>query len=80
MWGVDVETDGNRLAHSTMAAIEKLKNSPASGVGDVRSLIGIVGFYQEYIPNQELRLTPMQTLIKNKLGAAQDNNQPQKTK
>ena len=54
--GMDVEADGNRPARSKMQALEELKAQPPRSVTDLRQLIGLVGFYQDWIANYELRI------------------------
>ena len=54
--GMDVEVDGNRPARSKMQALEDLKTQPPNTVTDLRQLIGLIGFYQDWIANYELRI------------------------
>lgn len=78
--GVDMEAQGNRPVSSKMptlmkskdryGALNNLKDTPPLGVGDVHSLIGMLRFYQKYMPNLELRVTPFRQVIKAKLDKA----------
>lgn len=54
--GMDIEADGNRPARSKMQALEDLKHQPPRTVTDLRQLIGLIGFYQDWIANYELRI------------------------
>ena len=54
--GMDVEADGNRPARSKMQALEDLKSQPLRTVTDLRQFIGLIGFYQDWIANYELRI------------------------
>jgi Reverse transcriptase (RNA-dependent DNA polymerase)/RNase H-like domain found in reverse transcriptase len=54
--GMDIEADGNRPARSKMQALEDLQHQPPRTVTDLRQLIGLIGFYQDWIANYELRI------------------------
>lgn len=55
--GMDVEADGNRPAKSKMQAINALKDQPPQTTEDLRKLIGLIGFYQDWINNYEMRIS-----------------------
>mmetsp|Transcript_2604 Transcript_2604/g.3894 ORF Transcript_2604/g.3894 Transcript_2604/m.3894 type:complete len:157 (+) Transcript_2604:295-765(+) len=55
--GRDVEADGNKPAQSKLQALDKLRASP-HGVGDLRGIIGMLGFYSEFLPYLELKIAP----------------------
>ena len=54
--GMDVKADGNRPARSKMQALEDLKSQTPKTLTDLRQLIGLIGFYQDWIANYELRI------------------------
>ncbi|KAI2508403.1 hypothetical protein MHU86_6077 [Fragilaria crotonensis] len=66
--GMDVEADGNRPARSKMQALEDLKNQAPNTVTDLRQLIGLIGFYQDWIANYELRIGRWRQHIKKLKG------------
>ena len=69
--GMDVEADGNRPARSKMQALEDLKTQPPNTVTDLRQLIGLIGFYQDWIANYELRIGRWRQHIKTLSGTKQ---------
>ena len=62
--GMDVEADGNRPANSKMQALIDLRSTIPQGLEDLRKLIGFIGFYQDWIANYELRITPWRQHVK----------------
>ena len=62
--GMDVEADGNRPARSKMQALLDLKETTPNTLADLRKLIGLLGFYQDWIPNYELRISPWRKHVK----------------
>jgi Reverse transcriptase (RNA-dependent DNA polymerase)/RNase H-like domain found in reverse transcriptase len=66
--GMDIEADGNRPARSKMQALEDLKDQPPNTVTDLRHLIGLIGFYQDWIANYELRIGGWRQYIKTLRG------------
>ena len=54
--GYDMEADGNRPAKSKDHLFENLRISKPESMGDLRILIGLLGFYQEWIPLFEVRI------------------------
>ena len=78
--GMDVEDDGNRPARSKMQALEDLKHQPPNTLTDLRQLIGLIGFYQDWIANYELRIGRWRQHIKDLKGTkATENEIPMET-
>ena len=73
--GMDVEADGNRPARSKMQALEDLKNQAPKTVTDLRQLIGLIGFYQDWIANYELRIGRWRNHIKKLKGVKPTENE-----
>ena len=66
--GMDVEADGNRPARSKMQALVDLKDQAPKTLTDLRQLIGLIGFYQDWIANYELRIGRWRQHIKKLKG------------
>ena len=66
--GMDVEADGNRPARSKMQALNDLKDQSPKTLTDLRQLIGLIGFYQDWIANYELRIGRWRQHIKQLKG------------
>ena len=49
--GQIVSAAGYRLDHSNVEAVRTLKDSKPSTVGEVRRLLGLLGYYRRYIQN-----------------------------
>ena len=58
--GIDLTPDGNSPAQSKFPAFEKLP--PPETWADLRILIGMFGFYQEFIPLFQTRIAPWRKL------------------
>ena len=63
--GMDVEADGNRPARSKLQALEDLKSQAPQTLTDLRQLIGLIGFYQDWIERYELRIGRWRQNIKH---------------
>ena len=66
--GMDVEAEGNRPARSKMQALEDLKSKPPNTLTDLRQIIGLIGFYQDWLANYELRIGRWRQHIKTLKG------------
>ena len=66
--GMDIEKDGNRPARSKMQALQDLKSNPPKTLTDLRQIIGLIGFYQDWIANYELRIGRWRQHIKQLKG------------
>ena len=66
--GMDIEKDGNRPARSKMQALEELKSNPPKTLTDLHQIIGLIGFYQDWIANYELRIGRWRQHIKQLKG------------
>ena len=75
--GMDVEADGNRPARSKMQALEDLKTQIPKTLTDLRQLIGLIGFYQDWIANYELRIGRWRQHIKALKGTQPTENEVQ---
>ena len=73
--GMDVEADGNRPARSKMEALDELKTQPPRTLTDLRKVIGLIGFYQDWIPNYELRIGQWRQHIKKLKGTQTTENE-----
>ena len=62
--GMDVEADGNRPARSKMQALIELKETTPNSLADLRKLIGLLGFYQDWLPNYELPISKWRKHVK----------------
>ncbi|KAI2511600.1 hypothetical protein MHU86_2854 [Fragilaria crotonensis] len=72
---MDVEADGNRPARSKMQALEDLKNQIPNTLTDLRQVIGLIGFYQDWIANYELRIGRWRQHIKKLKGTRPTENE-----
>jgi hypothetical protein len=61
--GIDVLPDGNTVARSKCDAFDKLVQPTL--FTDLRLIIGMFSFYQNFLPNYELCITPWRVLLKN---------------
>lgn len=59
-----ITKDGNKPAKSKVDGLERLKDNPPKKVTDIRSLIGLTGWYRPFVPNFELRVQKLQAVIK----------------
>ena len=55
--GIDITPDGNTPADSKDKGFDNLRIKSPQSLGDLRLFIGFVGFYQEWIPLFEIRIT-----------------------
>ena len=55
--GLDIEAAGNRPAKSKDKLFENVRMKAPESMGDLRLLIGLLGFYQEWIPLFEVRIS-----------------------
>jgi RNase H-like domain found in reverse transcriptase len=60
--GFDVLPEGNSPARSKEAAFQQCTYPET--VTDLRAFISFLGFYQEHLPNYEVRIKPFRTLLK----------------
>jgi hypothetical protein len=61
--GIDVLPDGNTVTQSKCDAFDKLVRPTL--FTDLWLIIGMFGFYQNFLPNYELHITPWCALLKN---------------
>ena len=54
--GLDLTSDGNQPADSKMKFFHELELSPPKTMTDLRHFIGLLGFYQQWIPLYEVRI------------------------
>ena len=61
--GQIVSASGYRLDPTNFRAVLSLKNSQASTVGEVRKLLGLLGYYRNYIPRFARTAHPLFQLL-----------------
>ncbi len=62
--GMDITPDGNTPATSKDKSFENLRIKEPASIGDLRLLIGFIGFYQEWLPLFEIRIARWRKYIK----------------
>ena len=62
--GMDITKDGNKPAKSKVDGLERLKDNPPKKITDIRSLVGLTGWYRQFVPNFELHVTKLREVIK----------------
>ena len=65
--GQIVSAAGYRLDHSNVEAVRTLKDSKPSTVGEVRRLLGLLGYYRRYIQNFARIAHPLLQLLQGQL-------------
>ena len=75
-----VSEDGYRIAPECTKAMEELKSHEPKNVGDVRKLLGLLGYYHCYIENFSRIAKPIYDLLKTDVSAQNPKVQPSKTK
>ena len=73
--GRAVSERGHRLDSANMEAVTQLKNSKPQTVGDVRKLLGLLGYYCRYIPDFAHTAKPLFDLLKGTKGTATKDSQ-----
>ena len=58
-----VSSDGYRMDPKEIAAVEALRCKRPTTVGDVRKVLGLVGYYRQYIPNFSRVAKPLYQLL-----------------
>ena len=58
-----VSPEGYRIDPSNVKAVQELKNSVPKQVGDIRKLLGLLGYYRRYIPDFARRAKPLFELL-----------------
>ena len=61
--GKIVSASGYRLDPANVEAVISLKKSKSSKVGEVRKLLGLLGYYRRYIPNFARMAYPLYQLL-----------------
>lgn len=59
-----VSADGNRMDPADTAAVRALKNKPPGTVGEVRAILGLLGYYRQYIKDFSRIASPLYDLLK----------------
>ena len=62
--GVDVTADGNQPASSKYKAVRDLKHKHPTDPAQLRKIIGFFGFYQEWIPFYEVKISRWRDYLK----------------
>ena len=73
-----VSAEGHRIDPTETAALMDLKSKKPSTVGDVRKLLGLLGYYRKFIPNFSRQAKPLYDLLK--LPSDQDRDKSMKQK
>lgn len=60
-----VSEEGYRIDPGNVNAIKSLKETPAKSVGEVRKLLGLLGYYRRYIPDFARIAKPLFDLLKD---------------
>ena len=58
-----VSPKGYQIDPSNVKAVQELKNSVPKQVGDIRKLLGLLGYYRRYIPDFARRVKPLFELL-----------------
>lgn len=75
-----VTTHGHTVDPSDQEAVLKLKDQKFQTVGDVRKVMGFIGYYRCYIPNFSRRAKPIYDLLKDENDATLSCKKQKKTK
>ena len=75
-----VTTHGHTVDPSDQEAVLKLKDQKFQTVGDVRKVMGFIGYYRSYIPNFSRRAKPIYDLLKDENDATLSCKKQKKTK
>ena len=73
--GRAVSEQGYRPVSANVEAVTQLKNSKPQTVGDVRKLLGLVGYYRRYIPDFAHTAKLLFDLLKGTKGTATKDSQ-----
>ena len=61
--GIDITGQGNQPASSKFKAFRELGELVPTSIGQIRKIIGFIGFYQEWLPFYEVRVDKWRTYI-----------------
>ena len=75
-----VTTHGHTVDPSVQDAVLKLKDQKFQTVGDVRKVMGFIGYYRSYVPNFSRRAKPIYDLLKDENDATTSCKKQKKTK
>lgn len=75
-----VTTQGHTVDPTDQEAVIKLKDQRPKTVGDVRKIMGFIGYYRSYIPNFSRRAKPIYDLLRNENVPTQSNKKQKKMK
>ena len=68
-----VSAEGHRLDPSDIAAVKSLSEKRPETIGDVRKLLGLIGYYRSYIQDFSRIARPLYDLLKVTPGVGQSN-------
>ena len=60
-----ISAEGCRMDPADTEAVTKLKNTPPKTVGELRHVLGLLGYFRKYIPDFSRRAKPLYDLLKN---------------
>ena len=69
-----VSRDGYRLDPKNIEAVTQLKDNPPRTVGDVRRVLGLLGYFRRYISNFSKKAKPLNELLQHKEGVCKEKS------
>lgn len=75
-----VTTQGHTVDPTYQVAVIKLKDQRPKTVGDVRKIMGFIGYYRSYIPNFSRKAKPIDDLLRNENITTPSNKKRKKMK